>query len=291
MTETRGGRGRWPVITAAFAIAAAGLLVWPDLAAYLEDRDGGAEPWRLLTGHLAHRSVPHALLCLLLFIPLGALWERRLGTLRFVGIYGILALGVAVFVRLAHDDWESYRGLSGVVYGLLALELIAPRPEPDAIKASARRARAIDPFCVARVSFALILAGKTLAELASAPAGIDHGIYGALSCRYLPGSHLGGLVAGGLIAVVLHTRNARSRRYAVDLLDRLRGAGASRDEKIERRQARAWKLRLVSPFLRFTRAPEGERGWRPRDPQHRESSRSRRLHRRQHRARAASAES
>src|SRR5690606_42131223 len=110
MTETRGGRGRWPVITAAFAIAAAGLLVWPDLAAYLEDRDGSAEPWRLLTRHLAHRSVLHALLCLFLFIALRALWVRRLGPLRFVGLYGILALGVAVFVLAAVGGSVRYRG-------------------------------------------------------------------------------------------------------------------------------------------------------------------------------------
>lgn len=152
----------------------------------------GREPWRAVTGSLVHASAAHLAGNLLLFLPLAAWRELRVGALRLLGELLALAAGVAVALRVLPPDWTTYCGLSGVVYGLLALfltgEILRPaRPEARTLAAT--------------ILGAIVL--KTALELGHGGwVGGAARLEEALGVRYLPGSHAGGLVAGALLALV-----------------------------------------------------------------------------------------
>ncbi len=143
------------------------------------------EIWRPFTGHIAHASVLHLALNLALFLPLAWLRERAVGSRRFACELVLVAVVTSAGVRFLHDDWTTYRGLSGVVYGLIALQLLP-----------SERSRFAD-FGVLIVA---ALALKSAWELA-----IGGWIVGAdslssdLGVRFLPGSHCAGLAAGSLL--------------------------------------------------------------------------------------------
>ena len=112
-------------------MVAAGLAgTFPGIASRFEDLCevciGGTslEFWRPITAHLAHLNFPHLLLNVAFFFPLAWLREYRRGSLGFGREFIILAVAVAVAVRLIHPDWVTYRGLSGVIYGLLVLTVL-----------------------------------------------------------------------------------------------------------------------------------------------------------------------
>ena len=133
------------------------------------DRNAPGELWRPLTGHLAHGSATHLALNLIVFLPL-ALWrERRVGSLRLAIELTALALGVAGGVRLLHGDWATYRGLSGVVYGLIAIVFLTPPFSEGgraAVEQAHGRARGIGRLVVGVlvVKSALEYSGKRLAR-------------------------------------------------------------------------------------------------------------------------------
>lgn len=215
MSRELGGKRRVPFVAASFALAALVFACLPRLASLFEDVESFsavlAEPWRVWTSHLAHRSWAHAFLGIALFLPLAIRHERSYGHASLAFSYAVLACLVAGTVRLCHGNWESYRGLSGIIYGLLALDLL--RPE----RGRARRDRfpgALRDNPLYRVAVTLALLAKTALELAIAPAGMADGFYAHLSCRYLPGSHLGGLLGGFGLAGFAHWRS-RDRAEAV----------------------------------------------------------------------------
>ena len=152
------------------------------------ENPGGWQIWRPLTGHLTHASAEHLWLNVGLFLLLGALREHRVGTRRFLLEVSLMALAVACGVRLLHDDWTSYRGLSGVVYGLIPLCFLRPQ-------------HPLGPVLIAA------LAGKSALEW-------QHGgwllqpdsLQATLGVAYLPGSHVAGLVAGLLIVAAERQR-------------------------------------------------------------------------------------
>ena len=164
----------------------------PPLRQLFIDRAGSVvdgQWWRLLTGHLAHGGDHHLLLNLILFIPLGALRERDAGTRRFLCELTFLALTVAVGIRLFHPDWTTYQGLSGIVYGLLAVALLAGNTEPT----SSQWLLVI--FLVVKSGLELLcgcwlLAGDSLCR--------------SLEVTYLPGSHCAGLF--GAFFILLPTQ-------------------------------------------------------------------------------------
>ena len=104
---------------ATFGFAAASLLIStvPEWNAVCMDLENPAswQLWRPLTGHFAHAGSEHLWLNVLTFCLLGVLRENQVGTRRFIIDVTVLALSVALGVRLLHSDWTSYRGLSGVV--------------------------------------------------------------------------------------------------------------------------------------------------------------------------------
>jgi len=179
----------WPFACLLLGASAVAVHWIPAWGYALEDRNAAltfasaAEFWRPWSGDLTHRSLAHLILNLSLFLLLACARERRRGSLAFLGEYLLLASFVAIGVRLCHSDWESYRGLSGVVYGLLVLYLLdSPRTSRDV-------------FLVACIG------AKTLLEV-YAGGWLHWGTFldTSLAVKFLPGSHAGGIAGGILIA-------------------------------------------------------------------------------------------
>jgi rhomboid family GlyGly-CTERM serine protease len=77
-----------------------------------------AEPWRLLSGHLVHLSLIHALLNGIALLLLGRLFEARLraGELWLVLATAPILISLVFWVAMPELVW--YRGLSGVLHAL-----------------------------------------------------------------------------------------------------------------------------------------------------------------------------
>jgi len=194
-------RRRVPWVSCSFVGAVLLAGGWPAVANGIEDLrslsfSSSMEWWRPLTGHLAHRGWTHLLLNVVLFAPLALFREQRRGSVAFLKEYLFLAAIVAAGVRLFHGDWQSYRGLSGIIYGFLVLILVQ-----ETVKLERRIGRRRVPGWSILV-LALLL-GKTLVEVFSGGwAFLPGGLSDSLGVNYLPGSHLAGMVGGGLLALV-----------------------------------------------------------------------------------------
>jgi rhomboid family GlyGly-CTERM serine protease len=233
--------GRPPLVTAGLSVVAVAATFLSPLGARLEDaRDllTTLEWWRPLTGHLPHAGALHLVLNLAVFVPLGALRESRVGTRRFLIEYLALAGFVSAGVRLLHGHWDTYRGLSGVVYGLLTVTLLARRDSgPDVSKAPSR-------WCAGLVAF---LAAKSALEYGGEGWLVATGwLERSLGVMYLPGSHCAGIAGGAVIALVvaLHPRG-RLRDHA------------------ERRSRSARDREADSPDARRDAQDLGDHGERP----------------------------
>ena len=160
----------------------------------------GFDPWRLFTGHLVHGSLTHLLLNLAFFMALGGLRERRVGTIRFLLEYALLAACVAVGVRLLHSGWSSYCGLSGVVYGTLVLVLLDHRRDAN----RKTHTPSLGAWVVGCISI------KTTFELAGGGWVLGPGaLEDSFGVLYLAGSHAAGIVGGLLLALVARSSARR----------------------------------------------------------------------------------
>lgn len=89
----------------------------------------GGEWMRFLTAHMTHWSWEHLVWDLLVFLIFGALCESR-APRRFLLCLGASALAISTGVALAHPEWNSYRGLSGIdsaLFGLAAVLFLRDR--------------------------------------------------------------------------------------------------------------------------------------------------------------------
>ena len=167
------GRTFVPLLIAAVAICAS---LFPSFGALLELRPEAAltQPWRLLTGHLAHWNERHLLWDLLVFLALAPLLPPR----RLLLLLPAAALLISAGVLLFHPELAAYRGLSGLdsaLFAALALDL-ARRPLP--------LDRALGALALA------LFAAKIVFELASGAA-----LFAAGTFVPLPLAHLLGLAA------------------------------------------------------------------------------------------------
>lgn len=115
------------------ATVAAALALLPDAARWqLDFRAVGAQPWRLLTGHLVHWSTDHLAWDLAVFLGLGLAcegWSRRRTAAAL--LLAVAALGAGL--PLLHPGIAVYRGLSGLdaaLFSLLAARCLARRSRP-----------------------------------------------------------------------------------------------------------------------------------------------------------------
>jgi rhomboid family GlyGly-CTERM serine protease len=78
----------------------------------------GAEPWRLLSGHLVHLSLIHALLNGVVLLLLGRLFEPRLRAGELWLVLGGAPILISLVFWIAMPELVWYRGLSGVLHAL-----------------------------------------------------------------------------------------------------------------------------------------------------------------------------
>lgn len=190
---------RW---TAALTALALVIALHEPLAAALafERAVEWSEPWRIVTGHLAHWSTDHALWDIATFAALGAVAERR-GRGRFLGCVGATALLVTAGVALLQPELTAYRGLSGIdsalfvlVFGLLWRDA---RCERDAKHAAV--------LAVALAAFALKVAWEAMTGATV--------FTSAAQFTPVPLAHAIGGVVGGLGALWPHHGQRPSVRY------------------------------------------------------------------------------
>jgi membrane associated rhomboid family serine protease len=134
----------------------------------------GGDVWRIVSGAFLHASLFHLLLNMFALYILGTLIEPAIGTLRFVGIY-FAALFAGSFGALLMSDSNIVTvGASGAIFGLMAAAFVIARHRGiDQI------ASQIGLFLVLNLVFTFSVPGISI------------------------GGHIGGLVAGGLAALLV----------------------------------------------------------------------------------------
>ncbi len=144
------------------------------------------EWWRLGTAMFLHYGVLHLLFNMMLLWQLGRYLEEKLGPLRFTGLYLLAGLGGNVAAYVFSPQNQPAAGASTSVFGLvIAMFVINRRLRHDT--------SALGPLLVVNLLITFTVPNISVA------------------------GHLGGLVAGGLVAIVLAyaPRENRSRIQAL----------------------------------------------------------------------------
>ncbi|GLK16363.1 rhomboid family intramembrane serine protease [Herbiconiux flava] len=187
-----------PVVTyslIALCIVVFGLQLIPGLGvtnallfapAYVQPDTGAPlEPWRMITAIFTHSTASllplHILLNMYSLFIFGGVLERMLGRGRFLALYLIAGFGGSVAVDLLGDPMQGTVGASGAIFGLMGAFFIINRH----------------------------LGGNSIQFVVLVVLNLAWGFF-------VPGiswqAHVGGIVAGGLVALVLvRTRNRRQR--------------------------------------------------------------------------------
>jgi membrane associated rhomboid family serine protease len=161
-------------------------------------RDGGlfgpsvddGEVYRVITSGFLHAGILHLGLNMFALYILGTILEPGIGTARFLAIYFVSLLGGS-FGALLLDPREVTVGASGAIFGLMAATFIVARG-----RGMDELASQVGIFVVINLVFTISIPGISI------------------------GGHLGGLIAGGLAALLitaLERRRTQGRR-AVEAL-------------------------------------------------------------------------
>lgn len=154
------------------------------------------EPWRMITSMFAHSPVSaqnpfgifHILLNMYTLFVLGPSIERMLGKGRFLALYLIAGFGGSVAVALLASPLSAVLGASGAIFGLMGAYFIINRH----LGGSSAQ---IVVLVVINLAFGFVVSG--------------------ISWQ----AHLGGLIAGGLVAFVyVRTRAIRKRNQQILLV-------------------------------------------------------------------------
>jgi membrane associated rhomboid family serine protease len=132
----------------------------------------GGEPYRIVTYSFLHAGLLHLAFNMFALYILGTLLEPAIGTRRFLGVYVVSVLGGALGALLL-DPNELTVGASGGIFGLMAAAFLVARD------------RGLDHLA-SQIGFFVLF---NLIITFSIP-GIS------------VGGHLGGLVGGGLVAII-----------------------------------------------------------------------------------------
>ncbi|MEN8166287.1 MAG: rhombosortase [Pseudomonadota bacterium] len=105
---------------------------WQTALEYQRQAIGGGEPWRLVSGHLMHLGWGHLLMNLLGFWLIWQLFLRQDSRLSVcIGGLLLLTLGISLGLYLFSPGIAWYRGLSGVLHGVLLWSLLREmKPHP-----------------------------------------------------------------------------------------------------------------------------------------------------------------
>jgi membrane associated rhomboid family serine protease len=144
---------------------------------------GQHEYWRLLTSGFLHAGPIHLLLNMFFIYVLGGMLEPALGRPRFVALYFVALFGGSLGALLLSPDSPTV-GASGAAFGLLGGAIVLARDRGIPIWESG-----LGATLLINVVFTVSFAGKISL-----------------------GGHLGGLIAGGLAALVLVELGERRRQ-------------------------------------------------------------------------------
>ena len=139
------------------------------------------EYWRLITGGFLHSGLIHLLFNMWILLFLGRELEPVLGRARFIALYVTSLLGGSAGALLLQPQAITV-GASGAVFGLMGAAFVLYRERGiDPMRAG------IGPMILLNLAISFIVPNISI------------------------GGHLGGLVAGGLAAVVMERLAGRSR--------------------------------------------------------------------------------
>lgn len=186
----------WPWRSAMVALAALALYALagpaPETLVLTRGAPLAAQPWGLLTGHLAHSDLGHLLWDVAGLLLVGLVYEPLLRARVWLALgIGVLVIDVAFLVEMT--DWTRYCGLSGLINALVGAGLIAALRHRDA----------------AALAFGLLISAKVLVEFVSGTA-----LFINTSWPAVPMAHLVGVLAGmptGCCAEFLTGRNGSRR--------------------------------------------------------------------------------
>ena len=137
----------------------------------------GAEPWRVLTGHLTHLGWTHLALNLAGLAAVWALLGALLRPAAWLAVFVACALGVSGGLYLLDPGLAWYVGLSGVLHGMFV-------------------AGALAGLGRARLFHALLLVGVVVKVAYEQVAGADVGSAELVGGAVVVDSHLYGMLAG-----------------------------------------------------------------------------------------------
>lgn len=139
--------------------------------------------WRLISPIFFHIGFFHLLFNLLLFRELGMLLERRYGSLRYLGLFLVLALVSCMTQYLFVGPF--FFGMSGVIFGLFGYTWVQGRLNP--------------------AGFGFVLSNQTVAVLMIWFVLCFTNIFGPIANA----AHTGGLVLGMLISWIVAKKSDR----------------------------------------------------------------------------------
>ncbi|HEV2062783.1 MAG TPA: rhomboid family intramembrane serine protease [Solirubrobacteraceae bacterium] len=153
--------------------------------ALVGDEVAAGELWRLVTGGFLHAGIAHLFLNMFLLYILGGMLEPAIGRLRFGVIY-FVSLLCGSFGALLLSPAAFTRGASGAVFGLMAATFVVMRTRGiDPMQSG------IGPLILLNLVITFLLPGISI------------------------GGHIGGLVGGGLAALLMFDLRDRVRIPAV----------------------------------------------------------------------------
>lgn len=200
-------------ITLSFAAVAAAVFAF-DSAALLEfsrTEIVAGEWWRVLTGHLTHWNADHLTWDLMMFVVLGAVFERR-SRAGFLSVLVASAVAISAAVFWIQPEFELYRGLSGVDSGLFVAVCVG-------MLADARREKDRLTFAVA-VALLIGFVAKTVFEYATGTTlFVECAAAGFIPLAL---SHLSGAIAGAAVeTVAISLRTLIAQKSLLDTSDAL----------------------------------------------------------------------
>lgn len=144
--------------------------------------------YRLVTSMFLHGGIDHLFNNMLLLYFLGEVLERKLGKLKYLGLYfstGIIANLVSCFVEFITQDYHVSYGASGAVYGLIGMLLYLVIRRAADIKISLTSMLFMVVFC----------------------------IYSSFTEKNINvAAHIGGLISGFLLMFIFYPISKRKNR-------------------------------------------------------------------------------
>ncbi|WP_096086701.1 rhombosortase [Agaribacterium haliotis] len=80
--------------------------------------------WRIVTGNIVHLNVNHMLMNLSIYVLAALLFKKYCGWRQWYGSFLFIATGVGLALYVFDASLQNYVGLSGVLYGMIAQQLL-----------------------------------------------------------------------------------------------------------------------------------------------------------------------